>query len=99
MGQFLEFYSLQTWYGWIVILAQRIYFWQYPFLAPSVGSPQVCGRNEFEVCTTLALYTYQFIPYYGFMLIASVYNNTRAHILKPFEDCEPTGLKLVKVDI
>ena len=28
-------------------------WWQCPLLAPSVHSPQMCGWNELEVCTTL----------------------------------------------
>ena len=34
--------------------------------------------------------TYQFIPYYG----SAIHKHTHTHILKPFEDSEPTGLKV-----
>ena len=48
----------------------------------------VCVRTEWTESTMVAYsHIYQFIPYY-----ASVY--TRVHILKPFEDCGPTGLKV-----
>ena len=74
------------------------------FLAISIFSP-ICWQSSsvwMEWTWSMhyiGIYTYRFILYYGFMLIASVYNNTCAHILKPFEDCEPTGLKLVKLKV
>ena len=34
--------------------------------------------------------TYQFIPYYA----SAIHKHTHTHILKPFEDGEPTGLKV-----
>ena len=34
--------------------------------------------------------TYQFIPYYA----SAIPKHTRTRILKPFEDSEPTGLKV-----
>ena len=34
--------------------------------------------------------TYQFIPYYA----SAIHKHTHTRILKPFEDSEPTGLKV-----
>ena len=34
--------------------------------------------------------TYQFIPYYA----SAIHKHTHIRILKPFEDCESTGLKV-----
>ena len=34
--------------------------------------------------------TYQFIPYYA----SAIHKHLNTHILKPFEDSEPTGLKV-----
>ena len=34
--------------------------------------------------------TYQFIPYYA----STIHTHTHTRILKPFEDSEPTGLKV-----
>ena len=45
----------------------------------------VCGWNELEVCTTLA---------YIYISVHSVHKHTHTCILKPFEDSEPTGLKV-----
>ena len=51
----------------------------------------VCVRNELEVCTTLAYpHNYEFIPYCA----SAIHKHTHARILKPFEDSEPTGLKV-----
>ena len=51
----------------------------------------VCVWNELEVCTTLAYpHNYEFILYYA----SAIHKHTHAHILKPFEDSEPTGLKV-----
>ena len=47
----------------------------------------VCGRNELEVCTTLA---YPHIS--SFRTMPVLYTST--HLLKLFEDSEPTGLKV-----
>ena len=47
----------------------------------------VCGWNELEVCTTLA---YPHIS--SFRTMPVPYTSTRT--LKPFEDSEPTGLKV-----
>ena len=68
---------------------------QCPLLAPLVHSPKtvwecvracVCGRNELEVCTTLA---YPHIS--SFRTMPVLYTSTRT--LKPFQDSEPTGAK------
>ena len=47
----------------------------------------VCGRNELEVCTTLA---YPHISSFRTMPVL----HTSTHILKPFEDSELMGLKV-----
>ena len=36
------------------------------------------------------IYHYQFIPYYA----SAIHKHTHTRILKPFEDSEPTGLKV-----
>ena len=76
---------------------------QCPLLALLVHGPQmvwecvcvcvcvcVCGRNELEVCTTLA---YPHISSFRTILVFT-HKHTRSRILKPFEDSEPTGLKV-----
>ena len=50
----------------------------------------VDGRNELEVCTTLAYPRYQLIPCYA----SAMHKHTHTRNLKPFEDSEPTGLKV-----
>ena len=47
----------------------------------------VCGQNELEVCATLA-----YPPISSFRPMPELYTSTRT--LKPFEDSEPTGLKV-----
>ena len=51
------------------------------------GCVCVCVRDELEVCATLA---YPHIS--SFRTMPVLYTSTR--ILKPFEDSEPTGLKV-----
>ena len=51
----------------------------------------VCGWNELEVCTTLAL---PHINSFRTMPVLYTSPRTHTHILKPFEDSEPTGLKV-----
>ena len=46
----------------------------------------VCGRNELEVCTTLA--------YPHISSFRTMPHKLHTHTLKPFEDSEPTGLKV-----
>ena len=46
----------------------------------------VCGRNELEVCTTLA--------YPHISSFRTIHKHMHTHILKPFEDSEPMGLKV-----
>ena len=36
--------------------------------------------------------TFQFIPYYNYA--SAMHKHTQARILKPFEDSEPSGLKV-----
>ena len=45
----------------------------------------VCGRNELEVCTTLAY------PYSSF---SAIHKHMHTRIFKQFEDSEPMGLKV-----
>ena len=52
----------------------------------------MCGWNKLEVCTTLAyphISSFRTVPVY-----AHKHTHTNTCILKPFEDSEPTGLKV-----
>ena len=50
----------------------------------------VCGWNELNIYSTLAYpHIYQFILCY-----TQAHTHTHTRILKPFEDSEPTGLKV-----
>ena len=46
----------------------------------------VCGRNELNVYTTMA--------YPCISSFRAIHKHTHTHILKPYEDSEPTGLKV-----
>ena len=71
---------------------------QCPLLALSVRGPQVvwkcvcvCVRMEWTWSMHyVGTSTYQFIPYYA----SAIHKPTHTHILKPFEDSEPMGLKV-----
>ena len=66
-----------------------------PVGSPSSNGMRMCvcvcvdGWNEFEVSSMLA-YPHQFILYYT----SAIHKHTHTCILKPFEDSEPTGLKV-----
>ena len=47
---------------------------------------RVCGQNELEV--------YNMLAYPHISSVLCVYTQAHAHILKPFEDSNLTGLKL-----
>ena len=49
---------------------------------------RACVQNEHESMHYTGTSTYQFIPYYASAI------RTHTHILKPFEDSEPPGLKV-----
>ena len=55
----------------------------------------VCGRNEPEVCTMLA---YPHMSSFHVMPVLT-HKHTHTRILKPFDDSEPTGLKVDIADL
>ena len=74
-----------------------------PLLALLVCGPQivwvcvcVCGQNELEVCTMLHIHISVHSVQCQFYTSTHTHTHTHTHtcILKPFEDSEPTGLKV-----
>ena len=55
-----------------------------------VGVGVCVDRMNLKYALCWHTHTYQFIPYYA----SAIHKHTHTRILKPFEDSEPTGLKV-----
>ena len=70
------------------------FFWQYPLLAPSVHCPQMVWGCVCACACGTGIVQNELICWYAKVVHISSSFHPHTHILIPFEDREPTGLKV-----